>query len=76
MSSKFSIVKRIPGEKPSKKRIAQMNLEEFRWWKYCHLRSSFGFMFDSKRMNDIAYMDSIRPWRLSEVRGSSKGYSK
>lgn len=74
MSSKFSIIKRLPGEKPSRKRIALMNLKEFRWWKYCHLRAAFGFAFDWKRMNDAAYMSLILPHRLNEIRGSSKGY--
>lgn len=71
------MVKRLPGEKPSTKRIAQMSLGEFRFWKYCHLRAAFGCQFDSKRMNDSAYINLIRrPWRLSEIRGSSKDYCK
>jgi hypothetical protein len=76
MSSKYSIIKRLPGEKVSKKRISRMSLTEFRYWKYRHLNAAFGFKFDMDRVNDVAYMNMIRPSKVSEIRGSSKGYSR
>lgn len=74
MSSKYSMVKRLPGEKPSKKRVGRMTTEEFRYWRFCRLRVMFGFWFDRERVNDQAYMKMIRPDTLHLVRGSSKGY--
>lgn len=70
MSSRYSTIKRLPGEKAPKKRISRMTLREFRWWKYLHLRAAWGFMFDQTRMNDAAYMNSIRPHREWAIRGS------
>lgn len=73
VSSKFSIVKRK--EKPVQKHVSCMNLREFRFWKFCQIRSDWGFWFDMKRMNDEAYMTMIRPTgKLTLRRGSSKGY--
>jgi hypothetical protein len=44
MSSKYSTVKRLPNEKPSKKRTSALTLREFlyRWW--CFARRDYGYM--------------------------------
>ena len=72
MSHKNSCVNRYyADERPSKKRVSNMSLKEWRKWKYCHLRSELGVMFDPAEISNKQYLMMVGGTNYGRiVRGS------